>query len=298
MCVCVSSSSSCLGPLKQFLLTYLYFIFIYVHSLQSNFYRSVHNYDFTADSIPFFQQGIDSFCKMCITSALAHRQHWKTLQHGIAFSISSFVRHLKSKLSQPLLQPPSLAQQTLFSLAAGMLTIRGGQIKLPNESRLVSIYVSSAGNTNSLKRCQSLQVGICLCKYCLSEAQNMSFAIKKETQLQIGSVKSCYWWDKNVFNVSQLFWITLYAAVLQVHDVVLYELNAHTPQFFLSFHLSVELWGSRLFSCQTHKTHVYLVKTEHWPTSRSNFLENVNTHGFELWKLSANDTLVFFQLIM
>lgn len=148
---------------------YLYFIFISVYALQSNFYRSVPNYDFIKDTVnPFFQLGIDSFCKMCITSALAHRQHWKTLQHGIVFSIISFVRHLKSKLSQPLLQPPSLAQQTLFSLAAGMLTIRGGQIKLPNESRLVSIYVSSAGNTNSLKKCQSLQVGICLCKYCLS----------------------------------------------------------------------------------------------------------------------------------
>lgn len=148
---------------------YLYFIFIPVYSLQSNFHHTVPNYDFIKDTVyPFFQLAIDSFCKMCITSALAHMQHWKTLQHGIAFSIISFVRHLKSKLSQPLLQPPSLAQQTLFSLAAGMLTIRGGQIKLPNESRLVSIYVSSAGNTNSLKRCQPFQVGICLCKYCLS----------------------------------------------------------------------------------------------------------------------------------
>lgn len=126
---------------------------------------------------------------MCITSDLAHRQQWKTRQHGIAFSIRSFVRHLKSKLSQPLLQPPSCSTNTIF-FSSWNADYSGGQIKLPNESCLVSIYslVSSAGNTNSLKRCQLLHVGICMRKYCLRKAQNMSVSIQKEN---LAPMKSC-----------------------------------------------------------------------------------------------------------
>lgn len=72
---------------------------------------------------------------------------WDCFQHQI------FCQTFKVQAFSTSLTAPTLAQQTQFSLAAGMLTIRDGQIKLPNESRLVSIYslVSSAGNTNSLK---------------------------------------------------------------------------------------------------------------------------------------------------
>lgn len=62
----------------------------------------------------FFYQVIDSFLGMYITSALANGQQWKTLQHGIALSIRSFVRLLKSRLSQLLLQPPSCSTNTIF----------------------------------------------------------------------------------------------------------------------------------------------------------------------------------------
>lgn len=196
---------------------------------------------------------------MCITSDLAHRQQWKTSQHGIAFSIRSFVRHLKSKLSQPLLQPPSCSTNTIF-FSSWNADYSGGQIKLPNESCLVSIYslVSSAGNTNSLKRCQSLQVGICMCKYCIVNPKNMSVSIQR---LQFGSMKSCDWLDKK-YHVMHPSYSEFYysAVVLWVYVDVHYDLNTHHIVC-----LSVDLWSHVYFPFK-HARHMCSQ-----PASRSTF---------------------------
>jgi len=96
----------------------------------------------------------------------------------------------------------------------------------------LNLLVSSPGNTThwkdvSLYKWESVCANIAwvkpqICHLLLK--MKLNFILDQWNHLIDGTKKN--------INASQLFWITLYAAVLQVHAVVLYGLNTHHTVVF------------------------------------------------------------------
>ncbi len=148
-----------------------------------------------------------------------------------------------------------------------MLTIRGGQIKLPNESRLVSIYslVSSARNTNSLKSRYKWE-SVCANIACVNP-KICQFLFKKKFGFNLDQwncVIDCT--QTYVMHPSYSEFHYYSADVLCVHADVLYDLNTHHTVC-----LSVDQWGHVYFPFK-RKRHKHS-----WLASRSTFSLQMST---------------------